>query len=167
MHHIFVINKCFETEYQRRMSSIISNRYNVSSLVSNSYTIINRSTKRFTGNFTFSVFGNVMWCIHFNNWFYSWFCVDIVSLICEKDTFKPEWRQLFEREWSRREVRLMEHVLERYFTDKKAGRKCFHWLHALNFITLPLTLNKAHFFQEILKKLWKRLFCFLLQPILR
>ncbi|KAJ0067225.1 hypothetical protein NL108_013702 [Boleophthalmus pectinirostris] len=39
---------------------------------------------------------------------------DIVSIICEKDQFKPEWKSLFEREWARREVRLKEYVFNRY-----------------------------------------------------
>ncbi|XP_071386983.1 GTPase IMAP family member 8-like [Centroberyx affinis] len=38
---------------------------------------------------------------------------DIVSIISGKDTFKQEWKQLFEREWARREVRLMEYVAQR------------------------------------------------------
>ncbi|XP_076021639.1 GTPase IMAP family member 8-like [Genypterus blacodes] len=44
---------------------------------------------------------------------------DVVSIICEKDTFKPKWKQLFEREWSRREVRLMEHVEHEYATGEE------------------------------------------------
>ncbi|KAJ0004890.1 hypothetical protein NQD34_011104 [Periophthalmus magnuspinnatus] len=39
---------------------------------------------------------------------------DIVSIICEKDQFKPEWKSLFEREWARREVRLKEYVFNSY-----------------------------------------------------
>uniref|UniRef100_A0A673AEG5 AIG1-type G domain-containing protein n=1 Tax=Sphaeramia orbicularis TaxID=375764 RepID=A0A673AEG5_9TELE len=44
---------------------------------------------------------------------------DILSIMFEKDQFKSEWKQLFEREWARREVRMMEHVLAKYFTDSK------------------------------------------------
>uniref|UniRef100_A0AAV2JLX0 Uncharacterized protein n=1 Tax=Knipowitschia caucasica TaxID=637954 RepID=A0AAV2JLX0_KNICA len=39
---------------------------------------------------------------------------DIVSIICEKNQFKAEWKSLFEREWARREVRLTEYVFNRY-----------------------------------------------------
>ncbi|KAM7408131.1 hypothetical protein PAMA_002013 [Pampus argenteus] len=45
---------------------------------------------------------------------------DIVSIISEKDTFKSEWKELFEREWGRRDALLMVHVFQRYFTDENA-----------------------------------------------
>ncbi|KAM7408132.1 hypothetical protein PAMA_002014 [Pampus argenteus] len=45
---------------------------------------------------------------------------DIVSIISEKDTFKSEWKELFEREWGRRDAHLMVHVFQRYFTDENA-----------------------------------------------
>uniref|UniRef100_A0A673ADN7 AIG1-type G domain-containing protein n=1 Tax=Sphaeramia orbicularis TaxID=375764 RepID=A0A673ADN7_9TELE len=44
---------------------------------------------------------------------------DILSIMFEKDQFKSEWKQLFEREWARREERMMEYVLTKYFTDSK------------------------------------------------
>ncbi|XP_040905566.1 GTPase IMAP family member 8-like [Toxotes jaculatrix] len=40
---------------------------------------------------------------------------DIVSIICEMEAIKPEGKQLFEREWSRREVELMDYVFKRHF----------------------------------------------------
>lgn len=47
---------------------------------------------------------------------------DIVSMICENDQFKPEWKRLFEREWTRRETRLMEYVFNRYFKAKDEAK---------------------------------------------
>ena len=126
-------------------------------------------TKTFTDSF--SLFCNVMLCNsvfgcfvlkkqkHFLFWFYS----DIVSIICENDTFKPEWKQLFEREWSRREDQLMDYVFRRYFTEKKAfGRKYFYWLYTLNyclclswtFFTVYVTVHKSIFARKF-KNRWK------------
>ncbi|XP_078144830.1 GTPase IMAP family member 8-like isoform X1 [Centroberyx gerrardi] len=45
---------------------------------------------------------------------------DIVSIISGKDTFHQEWKQLFERELARREVRLMAHVAQRRSSSKEA-----------------------------------------------
>uniref|UniRef100_A0A673AEI5 AIG1-type G domain-containing protein n=1 Tax=Sphaeramia orbicularis TaxID=375764 RepID=A0A673AEI5_9TELE len=44
---------------------------------------------------------------------------DILSIMFEKDQFKSEWKQLFEREWARREVRMMKYVLAKYLADSK------------------------------------------------
>ncbi|XP_040905560.1 GTPase IMAP family member 8-like isoform X2 [Toxotes jaculatrix] len=47
---------------------------------------------------------------------------DIVSIICEEEAIKPEGKQLFEREWSRREVELMDYVFERHFSANRPRR---------------------------------------------